>query len=136
MSAPLIREHYAAFKLLLTAAPNPLTVNDAASPNLQTGLYVTLYPDTGDRQAIDLADANPMRMWTVRTTVSGDTLDQVNLGMEKVETRLEGIRPAVAGRACTRIKKLLTRPAERDDDVDPAKFYAVADWRWYSNPSA
>jgi hypothetical protein len=132
----VIRAHYAAFKALLAAAPNGLTVYDAQSPNLTEGLYVTLYPDTGDRQAIDLADANPLKMWTVRTTVSGDTLEQANLGMEKVEARLEGIRPVVAGRTCTRIKKLLTRPAERDDDVSPARFYAVADWRWYSNPSA
>lgn len=131
-----IRAHYNAFKALLTAAPNPLTVNDAESLNLVTGLYVTLYPDTGNREAIDLADANPRKMWTIRTTVTGDSLEQVNLGMEKVEARLEGVRPVVTGRTCTRIKKLLTRPAERDDDVDPARFYAVADWRWYSNPSA
>lgn len=131
----MIRAHYSAFKALLTAAPNGLVVNDAQSPNLSTGLYVTLYPDTGDRVAVDLADANPNKRWTIRTTVTGDTLDQVNLGMEKVEARLEGVRPVVTGRACTRIKKLLTRPAERDDDVSPARFYAVADWRWYSNPA-
>ena len=132
----MIRIHYAAFKALLTASPNPLVVNDAESPNLAAGLYVTLYPNTGDRVAVDLADANPQKRWTVRTTVTGDTLDQVNLGMEKVESRLEGVQPVVAGWTCTRIKKLLTRPAERDDDVDPARFFAVADWRWYSNPSA
>jgi len=132
----VIRAHYTAFKSLLTATPNALVVNDAESANDQVGLYVTLYPDTGERQAIDLADANPLKMWTIQTTVSGDSLDQVNLGMEKVEARLEGVRPVVAGRTCTRIKKLLSRMAERDDDVDPAKFYAVAHWRWYSNPSA
>lgn len=132
----MIRAHYAAFKALLTAAPNPLAVHDAESPNLAEGLYVTLYPDTGNRVAIDFADANPMKQWTIRTSVSGDSLEQVNLGMEKVASRLEGVRPVVAGRTCTRIKKLLTRPAERDDDVSPARFYAVADWRWYSNPSA
>lgn len=132
----MIRLHYNAFKGLLTAAPNALIVNDAQSPNLATGFYVTLYPDTGDRVAIDLADANPLKQWTIRTTVCGDTLEQANIGMEKVEARLEGLRPVVAGRTCTRIKKLLSRPAERDDDVDPARFYAVADWRWYSNPSA
>lgn len=132
----MIRAHYESFKALLTAAPNPLIVNDAESPNLQTGQYVTLYPDTGDRAAVDLADANPNRWWTIRTTITGDTLDQVQQGMEKVEARLEGIRPVVNGRNCTRIKKLLTRPAERDDDVEPARFFAVADWRWYSTPSA
>lgn len=132
----MIRAHYNAFKALLTASPNPLVVFDAESQNLAGGLYVTLYPDTGDRVAVDLADANPNKRWTIRTAVTGDTLDQVNLGMEKVEARLEGVRPVVAGRTCTRIKKLLTREAERDDDVDPARFYAVADWRWFSNPSA
>ena len=132
----MIRAHYDAFKALLTTAPSGLVVFDAQSPNLAAGLYVTLYPDTGDRVAVDLADDNPLKRWTIRTTVTGDTLVQVNLGMEKVEARLEGIRPVVPGWACTRIKKLLTRPAERDDDVDPARFYAVADWRWYSNPSA
>lgn len=132
----MIRLHYAAFKGLLTAAPNPLIVNDAQSVNLASGMYVTLYPDTGERQAIDLADANPMKMWTIQTTVTGDSLEQVNKGMEMVEAHLEGVRPVVAGRTCTRIKKLLSRTAERDDDVDPAKFYAVAHWRWYSNPSA
>jgi hypothetical protein len=131
-----IRAHYAAFKGLLTAAPNSLVVNDAESPNLATGLYVTLYPNTGDREPVDLADANPLSVWTIRTTVTGDSLEQVNLGMEKVAARLEGVKPVVAGRTCTRIKKLLSRMAERDDDVDPAKFYAVADWRWTSNPSA
>lgn len=132
----MIRAHYNAFKGLLTEAPNPLVVHDAESPNLAGGMYVTLYPDTGNREAVDLADANPLKSWTIRTTVTGDSLTQVNKGMEMVEARLEGIRPAVAGRTCTRIKKLLTRPAERDDDVSPARFYAVADWRWYSNPSA
>lgn len=131
----MIRLHYAAFKALLTAGPNPLVVFDAESANLAAGLYVTLYPDTGDRVAIDMADDNPLKRWTVRTTVVGDTLDQVNLGMEKVESRLEGVRPVVTGWTCTRIKKLLTRPAERDDDVDPARFYAVADWRWTSSPT-
>jgi hypothetical protein len=131
----VIRLHYAAFKALLTAGPNPLVVFDAESANLAAGLYVTLYPDTGDRVAVDMADDNPLKRWTVRTTVVGDTLDQVNLGMEKVESRLEGVRPVVAGWTCTRIKKLLTRPAERDDDVDPARFYAVADWRWTSSPT-
>lgn len=131
----MIRRHYAAFKALLTAGPNPLVVFDAESANLAAGLYVTLYPDTGDRVAVDMADDNPLKRWTVRTTVVGDTLDQVNLGMEKVESRLEGVRPVVTGWTCTRIKKLLTRPAERDDDVDPARFYAVADWRWTSSPT-
>jgi hypothetical protein len=128
----VIRAHYDAFKALLTAAPNPLTVYDAESVNLAEGLYVTLYPDTGGREAIDLADANPMQTWTIRTTVTGDTLEQVNLGMEKVAGRLEGVRPVITGRNCSRIKKLLTRPVERDDDVSPARFYAVADWRWHS----
>lgn len=132
----MIRAHYDAFKKLLTDAPSGLVVFDAESSNLAAGLYVTLYPDTGDRVAVDLADDNPLKRWTIRTTVTGDTLVQVNLGMEKVEARLEGVRPVVSGWACTRIKKLLTRPAERDDDVDPARFYAVADWRWFSNPSA
>jgi hypothetical protein len=132
----VIRAHYNGFKALLTAAPNALMVNDAESENLTGGLYVTLYPDTGERQAIDLADANPMKMWTVQTTVTGLDLYQVNKGMEMVEARLEGVRPVVTGRTCTRIKKLLSRMAERDDDADPAKFYAVAHWRWYSNPSA
>jgi hypothetical protein len=131
-----IRAHVAAFETLLTTGLNPLVVYVGQSPNLATGIYVTLYPDTGDRQAVDLADANPMTMWTIRTTVTALDVDGVNKAMEVVAARLEGIRPVVAGRACTRIKKLLTRPAERDDDVDPAKFYAVADWRWYSNPSA
>jgi hypothetical protein len=131
----VIRRHYAAFKALLTAGPNPLVVFDAESANLAAGLYVTLYPDTGDRVAVDMADDNPLKRWTVRTMVVGDTLDQVNLGMEKVESRLEGVRPVVTGWTCTRIKKLLTRPAERDDDVDPARFYAVADWRWTSSPT-
>lgn len=132
----MIRAHYDAFKGLLTAAPNGLVVHDAESPNLAAGMYVTLYPDTGNREAVDLADANPLKMWTIRTTVTGDSLTQANKGMEMVEARLEGIRPVVPDRTCTRIKKLLTRPAERDDDVSPARFYAVADWRWYSNPSA
>lgn len=131
----MIRAHYDAFKGLLTAAPNPLAVNDAQSVNLAQGMYVTLYPNTGDRISVDFADDNPLKQWTVRTTVAGDSLEQVNLGMEKVEARLEGVRPVVTGWTCTRIKKLLSRPVERDDDADPAKFYAVADWRWFSNPS-
>lgn len=130
-----IRTQYAAFKDLLTTAPNPLTVYDAESQNLAVGLYVTLYPDTGAREPVDLADANPLQQWTIRTTVTGDTLDQVNLGMDKVNERLDNIRPVVTGDTCTRIKKILTRPTERDDDVDPARFYAVADWRWYSIPT-
>lgn len=130
-----VQAHYAAFKQLLTAAPNPLTVYDAESANLAAGLYVTLYPDTGNRVPVDLADDNPLKQWTIRTTVTGDTLDQVNLGMDKVEERLDNVRPVVAGRTCSRIKKVLTRPAERDDDVDPARFFAVADWRWHSIPT-
>lgn len=132
----MIRAHYDAFKALLTAAPNPLIVFDAESANLAEGLYVTLYPDTGSREAVDLADANPLRRWTIRTVVAGDTLDQANAGMEKVWARLDLIRPTVPNRTCTRIKNILARQAERDDDTSPARFYAVADWRWYSNPSA
>lgn len=130
-----IQDHYAAFKDLLTVGPNPLTVWDAESGNLATGLYVTLYPDTGIPLPVDLADANPLDQWTIRTTVTGDTLGQVNLGMDKVKARLGNVRPVVAGHTCTRIKKILTRPTERDDDVDPARFYALADWRWFSIPT-
>jgi len=130
-----IRAHVAAFRALLTADPNPLTVYDGGSPNLAAGLYVTLYPDTGNRQPVDLADDNPQTTWTIRTTITGATVEQVNFGMEKVAARVEGIRPVVTGRSCTRIKKLLSRPVERDDDSGEPLFYAIADWRWYSNPA-
>jgi len=131
----VIRAHVAAFQALLTADPNGLTVYVGESPNLTAGAYVTLYPDAGNRQAVDLADANPLQVWTIQTTCNGETVEQANWLMEKVEARLEGIRPVVAGRTCTRVKKLFSVKAQRDDDVDPARFYAVADWRWTSNPN-
>jgi hypothetical protein len=131
----VIRAHYDAFKGLLTADPNPLTVGDAESANLQAGGHVVLYPSNGDRIQIDMADDNPMKSWIIQSTCNGDSLDQANLILEKVEARVEGVRPVVAGRTCTRIKKIISRPAERDDDAQPARFYAIAVWRWDSTPA-
>lgn len=137
MTAPVdINAHYAAFKALLTADPNGLDVYDAESPKLATGMYVTLYGDTGNPEQVDLADDNPLQVWTIQTTVTGLDVEQANAGMKLVQDRLLNVRLSVAGRSCTRIKKLGSRKAERDDDASPALFYAVADWRWISVLSA
>lgn len=130
-----INAHYAAFRALLTAAPNGMTVYDAQSPDFATGMYVTLYPNPGDRGQVSMGDANPMQVWTIQTTVTGADLEQANAGMQLVQSRLEGVRLVVAGRSCSRIKKHGSRKAERDDDASPALFYAVADWRWISTIS-
>lgn len=126
----MIRAHYAAFEALVVAGG--VISYDSESPNAATGGYATHYPDNGNREPIDLADDNPMRVWTVTTICNGDTLEQAQLVDEKVEAAVEGVRPAVAGRNCTRIKRIASRPAQRDDDADPARFYAVGVWRWYS----
>lgn len=131
-----INAHYAAFKTLLTADPNGLDVYDAESPKLTTGMYVTLYGDTGNPDQVDLANENPLQVWTIQTTVTGLTVEQANAGMKLVQDRLLGVRLSVPGRACSPIRKLGSRKAERDDDVSPAVFYAVADWRWISTLSA
>lgn len=131
----MIRAHLKAFTDLVDAETPAFPWYVGESPAGAVGGYATFYPDTGNRDQVDFADANPMRVWTITANYSGDDVDQVLLIAERVETAVEGVRPVVAGRSCTRIVRITARPVERDDDVSPARFYGVDVWRWSSTPA-
>ncbi|WBQ03021.1 hypothetical protein [Kribbella sp. CA-293567] len=131
----MISAHLDAFTALIAAHTPAIIWYVGESPALAGGGYVTLYPDTGNREPVDLADANPMRVWTVTANYSGDDVAQVLRIAELVEAALKNQRPTVPGRSCSRIKRLIARPVTRDDDNSPARFSGTDVWRWYSTPA-
>jgi hypothetical protein len=129
----VINEHVAAFAALITDAGR--TLYDAESPDEAAPPYVVMYADTGNREAAQLCDDQPYRVWTIQTTCVGTTREQAAAEAQLVEDAVEGVRPVVVGRSCTRIKRIVSRPATRDDDVQPAVFYQIDQWRWTSAPA-
>jgi hypothetical protein len=131
----VIRAHLKAFTDLVAAQTPAITWYVGESPAKASGGYVTFYPDTGNRDQIDMADANPMRVWTITANYSGDDVDQVLRIAELVEAALKDQRPVVTGRTCTRIKRIIARPVVREDDLSPARFTGTDVWRWFSTPA-
>lgn len=127
MSNPLI----AGFSKLLT--DGGLTVFDGESGNFEGQDYVVLYPDSGltSEDWETLCGSPDGLVCTIRTTCVGMTREQAGATADAVRALVSGKRVGpVTGFQVSTIRNLITRLAIRDDDADPAVFYAVTDWRF------
>lgn len=125
--------HIAGFNLLLT--DGGVTVDDAETGNFASPPRVVVYGDQGQSTREALCAGPDGAYVTVQTTCVGDTRVQAGLMLDKVRSLVENQRPVVASWACGPVQQLSSRLPERDDDVDPAVFYAVATWRFLTVPA-
>lgn len=124
--------HVAGFLALLDD-PN-VVVDDGESPNSAVLPRVVLFTDQGLSTRATLCTSPDGMYITVQTTCVGETRASAGAMFDKVRALVEDKRPVVAGWVCGPVQELSTQPAIRDDDVDPAVFYAVAKWRFHAVP--
>lgn len=125
--------HIAGFNLLLTSGG--IIVDDSESPNFAELPRVVEYGDQG-RSTRETLSASPDGAYvTIQTTCVGETREQAGAELDKVAELVEDQRPAVAGWVCGPVQQLSAQLPIRDDDVDPAVFYAVATWRFLTVPA-
>jgi hypothetical protein len=70
-----------------------------------------------------------------RTVLYGETREQAGAEADRVRELVEGERVTAPGWVCNTVKNLFTNLPRRDDDVQPAVFYAVVTWRFTAVPS-
>lgn len=120
--------HIDAFNLFLHNGG--VALDDGESPNFADLPRVVEFPNQGASVRDTLQGGVEAKLVTIQTTCIGETREQAGWMLDQVTDLVEEKRPAVSGWSCTRIEQLSTLPATRDDDVDPAVFYAVATWRF------
>lgn len=125
--------HIAAFNALLTAGD--VVLDDAESPNLAALPRVVEFPNQGTSVRDTLEGGVEGKFITIQTTCIGETRDSAGWMLDRVTELVEEKRPVLSDWSCTRIEQLSTTLPVRDDDVDPAVFYAVATWRFLAVPA-
>lgn len=122
--------HIDAFNAFLVDVP----LDDGESPNLAALPRVVEFPNQGASIRDTLEGGVVGKLITIQTTCIGETREQAGLMLDEVTELVEGKRPDPPGWSCTRIAQLSTTLPIRDDDVEPAVFYAVATWRFLAVP--
>ena len=125
--------HIAAFNRLLT--DGSITPDDGETQNLASLPRVVEFPDQGTSGRDTRAGGVDGKIVTIQTTCIGETREQAGWMLDQVTELVEEKRPVLSDWKCTRVEQLFTNPARRDDDVDPAVFYAVASWRFTAVPA-
>lgn len=122
--------HIDAFKLLLAS----VTVDDAETPNFAELPRVVVYADQGATTRETLCSSPDGAYVTIQTTCVGEDREQAGWMLDKVAQLVENQRPVVSGWTCGPVQNLFANLPRRDDDVDPAVFYAVTTWRFLAVP--
>jgi hypothetical protein len=132
VAAPNALDHVDAVTAAHAAAS--LTVFLGGSPPSTAPPYCVLYPEPGMPVRASLADDRVDYMTTVQITSVGETAEQA---LNYADRSAAAMSPAlqVAGRTAWRPEHLDGQPVQRDDDVTPPVFYAVARYRLRSTPS-
>jgi hypothetical protein len=113
----------------------PLNAHDAqpASPAYP---YVIVYADGGISSADRVTDTLRTRSIGWQTTVVGQSAAQCRLALDRTITALEGWRPTVTGRSCSRVAHEGSQPVRKDDEFpDRLLFIATDQWRVVSEPA-
>lgn len=132
MTSPQVLDHVDAVTAVLEAAA--LTVYVGGAPSSAVAPYCVLYPEPGAAVRASLADDRTNFQGVVQLTCVGDTAQQA---LNYADRAAAAMSPAldVAGRTAWRPEALDGQPVQRDDDVTPPVFYAVARWRLRSTPA-
>lgn len=124
--------HLTGFQALLVG----VAVDDAESPNLAPVPRVVLYGNQGLSTREALCTSPDGAHVTIQSTCVGETREQAGLMLDQVTVLVQDKRPVVIGWTCGPVQMLSSNLPIRDDDVDPAVFYAVATWRFHTVPTA
>lgn len=128
-----VNELIAGFKQFLVDGSAP--VDDAETTNFAELPRVVLYADPGLSLRETLCASPDGMQVTIQTTCIGETREQAGWMLDQVRALVEDKRLAVTGWTCSPIQNLFSNLPRRDDDVDPAVFYAVATWRFTAVPT-
>lgn len=128
------RAHVTAVLTLLDAVPN-LTTYDGLVPARPVLPYAVVWPDSGRAERSSILAASNVVASEMYVTCVGSSREQAQWVAEKVDAALLDVRPTITGRSCWPIEQVLTRPVQRDDDVDPPLVYAVNVYRLASIPA-
>jgi hypothetical protein len=135
MTAPAVLPHVDAVTAALTGAG--LTVYTGGAPAsvkpTATTPYVVLYPDPGRAERASLADDRVNFSAVVQLTCVGLTAEQAMSVSDRAMAALSAVL-AVDGRTSWKPEALDGQPVQRDDDVVPPNYYAVARYRLRSVP--
>lgn len=97
--------------------------------------YAVLFPFTGSDDPLSLAQVYDDFDFSFQITAMGAVSDQAEQVMDAVRAALVGAIPTVAGRRAYPIYPVpLNRLVTRDDAVNPAIFYGVAQFHFRSHP--
>ena len=116
-------------------AESPLNAYDA-QPASPTYPYVIVYADGGVAYADRATDSLRSRTITFQTTVVGQSAGQCRAALDRAVAALEGWRPVVSGRACSRMRHEGSQPVRKDDEFpDRVLFIATDQWQFVSEPA-
>lgn len=135
MTAPAVLPHVDAVTTALTGAGLTVYLGGAPSGVSPTPAapYVVLYPDPGRAETASLADDRVNFSAVVQLTCVGLTAEQVMSVSDRTMAALAVVL-TVTGRASWKPESLDGQPVQRDDDVVPPNYYAVARYRLRSIP--
>ena len=135
MTTPAVLPHVDAVTAALTGADLTVYFGGAPPGVVPTVAqpYTVLYPTPGRAVAASLADDLVDFVGEVQLTCVGLTAEQAASVSDRAMAALAA-RITVAGRVSWRPEFLDGQPVQRDDDVTPPNFYAVARYRLRSIP--
>lgn len=116
-------------------AASPLNAHDA-QPTSPTYPYVVVYADGGVAYADRASDTLRSRTITFQTTTVGVSAAQCRAALDRAVAALEGWRPVVTGRTCSRMVHDGSQPVRKDDELpDRVLFIATDQWQFVSEPA-
>lgn len=111
----MIAGHHAAVLTLLSGLS--WTLYDGQVPDTPSFPYAVLYMDTGNEDGTKLCGSSDMADFRFQVTSVGLTRASAVVVADAVRTLLLDVRPTVAGRTCTRIRRETSIPVRADEDV-------------------
>jgi hypothetical protein len=98
--------------------------------------YVVVYPQAGAPEGT-LGDRYRDLLYGFQITAVGATAQQAEIVADRARQVLLADPPTVAvtGRRVQPLWQILDQPAQRDDQLNPAEFYAVTQYRMRTEPS-
>jgi len=136
MTTPAVLDHVDAVTAVLEAAGLIVYLGGAPPGTSPTGAepYIVLYPEPGAALTRSLADDRSDFTAVVQLTCVGLTAGQALNVSDRARAAMTPVL-TVAGRLAWRPEHLDGQPVQRDDDVTPPNFYAVARYRLRSTPA-
>ena len=128
------KAHTDAVLALLEGAVS-LNVHDGKVPVGAALPYVVLFTDDGLDEATNIEAVPDLLTVKVQVTGSGLNRTSVQIATGKAHAALVGVIPTVAGRSCSPLRQVNSRPITEDRDVTPSVLYAVNEYEFHSVPA-